>query len=401
MDGFLLAFAVSAGVVFVAELGDKSQLMALAFATRYRALPIIVGITIGTSLVHLLSVAIGYALSSALPTGWIGLVAALAFLGFGAWTLRGDSPGEDEQGKAQRATGSAIVVSAVAFFLSELGDKTMLATITLATQYDWVGVWAGSTLGMVAADALAILVGRKLGRHLPERVIAVGAAVLFFAGGLWLLHDAVDQLTGVSVLAVAGGLLDHHAAGWIALGLGIASTLVVVVSAAAARRVNGTTPRAGRLARGLFLSATVLGLLAPLLVAADVVDPIALFDNPGVVVTGVGLSLLGTALVLMSQVETAGADASLVTDGLHGRIRNPALTGMVLAVAGTLLMVPTLLAVLAAVAVVAAANIHARGLREPRLAEQHGEVYTEYAARTGRFLPRVRSTAPPRDSVLR
>ena len=194
MDGVLLAFAVSLGVVFVAELGDKSQLMALTFATRYRALPVLVGITVATAAVHLISVAVGYGLGVALPTGWISLVAAVAFLGFGAWTLRGDKLTEEEKRKAEKSSRNAIVAVGVAFFLAELGDKTMLATITLATKYGWFGTWLGSTLGMVAADALAILVGRLLGRHLPEKAIRYGAAVLFAISGLWLVLEAVAEL---------------------------------------------------------------------------------------------------------------------------------------------------------------------------------------------------------------
>ena len=143
MNGLVAAFAISFGVVFVAELGDKSQLMALTFATRYRALPVLVGITLATAVVHAVSVAIGYGLGAALPTGWIALVAAVAFVGFGAWTLRGDALTDDEREKAERSTGSAVVAASVAFFLAELGDKTMLATITLATQHGWLGTWLG------------------------------------------------------------------------------------------------------------------------------------------------------------------------------------------------------------------------------------------------------------------
>ena len=195
MNGFLAAVAISFAVIFVAELGDKSQLMALTFATRFRPLPVLVGISIATALVHLASVAIGVGLGAALPTDWISLVAGLAFLGFGAWTLRGDTLTEDERRKAERSTRSAIIAVGVAFFLAELGDKTMLATVTLATQHGWVGTWLGSTLGMVAADALAILVGRLLGRRLPERVIKYGAAILFAVVGVWLVLAAVAQLT--------------------------------------------------------------------------------------------------------------------------------------------------------------------------------------------------------------
>ena len=195
MEGFIVATAVSFAVVFVAELGDKSQLMALTFATRYRTWPVLIGITVATAVVHLVSVAVGYGLGATLPTGWIALIAGLAFLGFGAWTLRGDTLTEEEKTKAERSTGSAILAVGGAFFLAELGDKTMLATITLATQYGWFGTWIGSTVGMVAADALAILVGRLLGRHLPEKVIKYGAAALFAIFGIWLIVEAFAELT--------------------------------------------------------------------------------------------------------------------------------------------------------------------------------------------------------------
>ncbi|RIV41310.1 TMEM165/GDT1 family protein [Micromonospora radicis] len=194
MEGFLVALAVSFGVIFVAELGDKSQLMALAFATRYRTLPILIGITVATAVVHLASVAIGHGLGAALPTGWISLLAGLAFIGFGAWTLRGDTLTEEDKRKAAKSGKSAVFTVGVAFFLAELGDKTMLATITLATQYGWFGTWIGSTIGMVAADALAIIVGRLLGRKLPERTIKYGAAALFALSGLWLIIEAAAEL---------------------------------------------------------------------------------------------------------------------------------------------------------------------------------------------------------------
>lgn len=195
MEGFLVALLVSFGVIFVAELGDKSQLMALTFATRFRTVPVLIGITVATAIVHLVSVAIGYGLGATLPTGWISLAAGFAFLGFGAWTLRGDTLTEEEKRKAERGGKSAVLAVGVAFFLAELGDKTMLATITLATQYGWFGTWLGSTVGMVAADALAILVGRLLGRKLPERIIKYGAAILFAICGLWLILEAIQQLT--------------------------------------------------------------------------------------------------------------------------------------------------------------------------------------------------------------
>ena len=185
------AILVSLGVVFVAELGDKSQLMALTFASRYRALPVLAGITVATAIVHLAGVVIGAALGGAIPTRPITIAAGIAFLGFALWTLRGDNLSDDEKARAGRTTHGAIVAVSIAFFLAELGDKTMLATITLATREGLIGTWIGSTVGMVAADALAIVVGRQLGKHLPERIIKYGAATAFAVFGVILLVDAL------------------------------------------------------------------------------------------------------------------------------------------------------------------------------------------------------------------
>ena len=185
------AILLSMGVIFVAELGDKSQLMALTFASRYRTLPVLAGISIATATVHLASVLIGAALGGAIPTRPVTIAAGIAFLAFAAWTLRGDSLTEDEKSKAGRTGRGAIVAVTIAFFLAELGDKTMLATVTLATREGLVGTWIGSTVGMVAADALAIVVGRLLGKHLPERIIKYGAAAAFVVFGVILLADAI------------------------------------------------------------------------------------------------------------------------------------------------------------------------------------------------------------------
>ncbi len=411
MDGFLAATAISFGVIFVAELGDKSQLMALTFATRYRAWPVIAGITIATSVVHLVSVAVGYGLGATLPTGWISLAAAVAFLFFGAWTLRGDALSDDEQSKAARTGGSALLGVTVAFFLAELGDKTMLATITLATQHGWFGTWLGSTVGMVAADALAIVVGRQLGRRLPERVIAVGAATLFVVFGLWLGVEAIGQIGGPAAWATIASVLDHHLLGWAALGVGAVAMLVTGLTRFRAHRERGPrtigiSHRPGTAAwwvRTLFTLAAVLGFGAPLLVALDVLEPIALFSEVGVALLGAGLALLGFAVVAVAQLEmgalwkrsrdqTGAADGTrpvLATDGLHARVRNPGMAGLIVGCAGMFAMAPTLLGVLATVLVVVAVQIQARAVYEPRLGDALGEEYTAYRQRTGRFLPRV------------
>jgi putative Ca2+/H+ antiporter (TMEM165/GDT1 family) len=185
------AFFLSTAVIFVAELGDKSQLMALAFASRYRFLPVLAGITIATLVVHAGSVLLGSVVAVALPTDLIALAAGLAFFVFAAWTLRGDSLDEDEASRAKRSAKSAIFAVAVAFFLAELGDKTMLATITLATTEEPIGTWLGSTVGMVLADAIAIAIGSVLGARLPERPVKIGAAIAFVVFGALLIAEGL------------------------------------------------------------------------------------------------------------------------------------------------------------------------------------------------------------------
>jgi len=200
----LAALILSFAVIFVAELGDKSQLMAMTFALRHRWWVVLSGITVATTAVHLISVAVGHYLGAALPTHLLGILAGVAFILFGLWTLRGDSLSNDEAVKAQRNSAPAFFAVTSAFLLAELGDKTMLATITLAADNDWVGVWIGSTIGMVAADALAIVVGALAGKHLPERFIQVAAAALFLVFGLsMLIQGALPGAPGVVVGGIA------------------------------------------------------------------------------------------------------------------------------------------------------------------------------------------------------
>jgi putative Ca2+/H+ antiporter (TMEM165/GDT1 family) len=190
------AFLLSTAVIFVAELGDKSQLMAMTFAARYRARDVLIGITVATLIVHLASVWIGVLVGAAFgdSQGWINIVAGAAFLFLAGWTLRGDELTDEEAEKARRASGLAILAVGTAFFLAELGDKTMLATITLATTEGWFGTWIGSTLGMVLADALAIWVGYLLGKRLPERAIRYGAAAAFAVFGVLLIGQGLSSL---------------------------------------------------------------------------------------------------------------------------------------------------------------------------------------------------------------
>ncbi len=183
------ALWVSFFLVTIAEMGDKTQLVALAFATRYSARVTLAGVLVATLVAHLFSVAIGELLGLALPTFWIQLGAGIAFIGFGLWTLRGDSLDDD---KRPASRFGPLLTVAIAFFIAELGDKTMLTTVTLASQYQsFIPVWLGSTFGMVVADAIAVVVGVVAGRRLPERAIKIVAAAIFIAFGLWAIGSTL------------------------------------------------------------------------------------------------------------------------------------------------------------------------------------------------------------------
>jgi putative Ca2+/H+ antiporter (TMEM165/GDT1 family) len=187
----MTALLASFGFIFAAEMGDKTQLVALAFATRYNARTVLIGVTLATLLVHLFSVFVGVILGSNLPAFWISIAAGLAFIGFGLWTLRGDKLDEGEEKVKEHRFGPIFTVG-LTFFLAELGDKTMLATITLSSQYnDFVFVWLGSTLGMVAADGLAVILGTLAGKRLPEKLIKIVAGILFIAVGIFTLVETI------------------------------------------------------------------------------------------------------------------------------------------------------------------------------------------------------------------
>jgi putative Ca2+/H+ antiporter (TMEM165/GDT1 family) len=185
-------FWLSLALVFLAELGDKTQLVALMLATRFKAGIVLAGVFVATLLVHAFSVVLGDLAGKLVPHGWIMVLSGLAFIGFAVWTWRGDRL-DDENQKVRRIT-SPFMIVAVTFFLAELGDKTMLSTVTLASQYSPVQVWLGSTVGMVLSDALAIWVGQALGTRLPEKAVKIGAAFIFLAFGLFSLYLGAREL---------------------------------------------------------------------------------------------------------------------------------------------------------------------------------------------------------------
>jgi putative Ca2+/H+ antiporter (TMEM165/GDT1 family) len=190
IEAFMLAF----GVIFLAELGDKSQLMALTFATRFRAWLVLTSITIALLLEFALSVIVGRLFALALPTNLIQIVAGIVFLAFAIWTLRGDEDDDAKLDRAASSTFAALVMIGTTFFLAELGDKTMLAVIALATTQDPIGTWLGATAGEVVADALAIGLGAVLGARLPQSWIKLFAAAMFVIFGVILIAEGVGLL---------------------------------------------------------------------------------------------------------------------------------------------------------------------------------------------------------------
>jgi Ca2+/H+ antiporter, TMEM165/GDT1 family len=198
------AALISLGVVFVAELGDKSQLMTMTYALRHRWWVVLSGVAIAAVLVHGLSVTVGHFLGLTVSERPIAFAAAIAFFGFAVWTWR-DRRDEADEASAPAAPGYRFALMAIisSYVLAELGDKTMLATMALASDRDWVGVWIGAAFAMVLADGLAIPVGALLHRRLPKRLVHGVAGALFLLFGLWLLFDEALGWRWVAVVATS------------------------------------------------------------------------------------------------------------------------------------------------------------------------------------------------------
>lgn len=199
---------ISLVMVFLAEMGDKTQLIAMALAGRYKPVVVLLGILCATGAAHVISVVAGGFLGGLLAGPWLQFLTGVSFLFFGIWTLRGDK--DDEDGIRQAA--SPFLVVFWTFLLGEMGDKTMLTTASLAAQYRMaVPVWIGSTIGMVAADGLAIAVVWLLGTRLPERRIRLAAAFVFLAFGAWNVWNGGKELPpaawGGAAIFLAGASL--------------------------------------------------------------------------------------------------------------------------------------------------------------------------------------------------
>jgi putative Ca2+/H+ antiporter (TMEM165/GDT1 family) len=180
------AFFTSALVVALAEIGDKTQLLAMVLTTRFhRPWPVIGGMLVATVANHLLAALVGAEAASLLDSAWFRAAVAAGFVAMGLWTLIPDKLDEDEGATASGR--GAFLTTLIAFFLVEMGDKTQIATVALGARFHSAAlVAAGTTLGMMAVNVPVVFVGREALRHVPLARVRQAAALLFVALGLWL-----------------------------------------------------------------------------------------------------------------------------------------------------------------------------------------------------------------------
>ena len=183
----LEALLTSVAVVALAEIGDKTQLLAIVLATRFKKpWPILGGILLATLVNHFLAALIGEQAATLLDGKWFRYAIAISFIVMAGWTLIPDKLDEADAQKPPRF--GAFVTTAIAFFLVEIGDKTQIATMALGARFHAVlPVMAGSTIGMMIANAPAVFLGNALIARVPLEAVRIFAALVLLANGVWLL----------------------------------------------------------------------------------------------------------------------------------------------------------------------------------------------------------------------
>jgi putative Ca2+/H+ antiporter (TMEM165/GDT1 family) len=184
------AFLSSLSLVALAEIGDKTQLLAAVLAIRFRKpWPILAGILAATLANHFLAAAFGAIAADWLAGTWFRIAIGLSFLAMGAWTLVPDTLDEDD---AKMPRHGAFLTTLIVFFLVEMGDKTQVATVALGARFDdLLAVTAGTTIGMMLANGPVVLLGNRLLARVDFALVRRCAALLFLAIGLWTLWDAL------------------------------------------------------------------------------------------------------------------------------------------------------------------------------------------------------------------
>ena len=179
-------------LIFIAEMGDKTQILAMAFATRYPVKKVLLGIFIGVFINHGLAVILGSYISNFIPINTVQIIAGLAFVGFSLWALKTD--GDDDEDEKQKSKFGPVITVALAFFIGELWDKTQLTAITLATDATYpLFILGGTVLGMIVTGGIGIIVGKTLGAKIPELTIKIIAASVFMFFGITKLYQSVPD----------------------------------------------------------------------------------------------------------------------------------------------------------------------------------------------------------------
>lgn len=189
------AFGVSTLLVAIAEIGDKTQLLAIVLAAKFRKpIPIILGIFAATLLNHALAATAGYFIADFLSGQWFRIAVGVAFIVMAGWAL---IPDKEDEGAASRTHGGIFLTTLIAFFLVEIGDKTQIATALLAARFqDIFAVTMGTTLGMMLANVPAVFLGEAATRFVPLNIVRIAAALVFVLIGLWLIAAALGLLPG-------------------------------------------------------------------------------------------------------------------------------------------------------------------------------------------------------------
>ena len=193
------AFTAAFVLVVLAEMGDKTQFVAMAFAAKYNPLKVLLAIFLGTLANFAIVIVIGQLLIDVVPIDAISLAASIAFLAFGVWTVRPEKPAQ-ENVKVSRF--GVVATVGVAFFLAEFGDKTQLATLSLAVQFqNPLVVLAGATLAMIVADGIGIVIGVVFSRRIPQRALKWVSAVIFMLFGLAGVYEVLAGKVGLELTA--------------------------------------------------------------------------------------------------------------------------------------------------------------------------------------------------------
>ena len=191
---FMEAIWISTAVVAIAEIGDKTQLLAIVLAAKFRKpVPIILGILAATLLNHAAAATLGYFISQWLTGPTFQIIVGVAFVLMAAWAL---IPDKEDEGAAKRSVGGVFLTTLIAFFFVEIGDKTQIATSLLAARFhDIVFVTIGTTIGMMLANVPAVFLGEAVTRVVPLKYVRMGAAVLFAIIGIWIVVSALIATT--------------------------------------------------------------------------------------------------------------------------------------------------------------------------------------------------------------